>query len=1070
MPPSKSDLSTTVEKTKTKPSKTTPSKWDGSANKTHSQIVTEVAAEFALGQPSDQFKLIDNLASFLEVIELVQEIEPTLMAVDTETEGLKWNHRVIGVSFTFGDAYNYYIPFRHITEDFQPDIEDFVEGLNYLFNLPGCRYVFHNYKFDFHKLKKEGIVLEGPVDDTMIMHYVLDENGSHALKDLAAKHIDESAHHYEKLIKEFRRKLARRLKIKLSEFGFEHIPINIMVEYACRDTFFTYKLYQLFKPMVDESEDITKVYNLELGALHALAAMEEVGVKLDTNALGKVSARLGEELEALRQEVWEMVGEEFDLNSTKQLRDVLRSKGIHTHQTTPTGAMSTSAASLEKIASRFPFIQKLLGYRAKQKLKSTYADPLPSYCDDGGFIHCSYKQSVAVTGRITCKDPSLQVIPRNAGENDIRRAFVPPDDSHLMIFIDLSQIELRMTAHYSNDPLLINAYETGEDIHTRTAAEIFGVSMEEVQKPQRNAAKAINFGIIYGIGPKKLAEQISISQEEAYDYINKYLQRYAGVASFINKYQRLAKKNGFVKSYFGRTRHLDDLLDPDLEDWKRERGYRQAVNYVIQGCQHPDTPILTDQGYIPIRQLEGESLRTYSGYSDSYRVFPCGEQDVWEVKTAFGSTLNSPDHKYFVYNNEDLELRDTRDLKPGEHVLYQIPFPVTGRDTLQISVEDAELCGLLCSKGNFPCDDSEELYVKIPTSRQGHLNWAIDYVMSRWPDQWTITINGDQETGKGHTLSTSNAEVIAQFKEWGVEGVTSCNSFIPPWLYEASTEKQEAFLRGVFCNLAYFSNKQIMLKCPSYDYANSLQLLLTCVGITGSVHERKQERRDRQFLVKVLPSYVGHFKRSIGSRDVYTLQMIERASVDGNATFPKSLVKDVGAFIAGSEEYRKNEDSKFSAHDQSYVQQMKGTGYGRADKILGYLARLAPCSRVDNFRDLLDKGWASVLRVKDLGYSTEMLDIELEGPDHAYVGRGFFQHNSCADMFKITLDRLHSFLKDKKSKMVMNIHDEVIFYLHEDEFDLVGDIKGIFEQWDFRVPIIAEVQYSNQSWGNKQEL
>jgi len=188
-------------------------------------------------------------------------------------------------------------------------------------------------------------------------------------------------------------------------------------------------------------------------------------------------------------------------------------------------------------------------------------------------------QAVAVTGRLTCKNPSLQVIPRSTG---IRNAFVPPNDDYILVPIDLSQVELRMTAHYSGDKILMHAYTYEEDIHTRTAAEIFDVGINDVTKEQRTIAKPINFGIIYGIGPTRLAETLSISVSDAKHYIERYLASYSGVAKFIEKYKKFAKQNGYVKNHFGRVRHLSHLKDADIEEWQRERGYRQAVNFVIQ--------------------------------------------------------------------------------------------------------------------------------------------------------------------------------------------------------------------------------------------------------------------------------------------------------------------------------------------------------------------------------------------------------------------------------------------------------------------------------------------------------
>tara|TARA_R100000005_G_scaffold43815_1_gene20776 strand:+ start:33 stop:998 length:966 start_codon:yes stop_codon:yes gene_type:complete len=241
--------------------------------------------------------------------------------------------------------------------------------------------------------------------------------------------------------------------------------------------------------------------------------------------------------------------------------------------------MSTDAKALKGISGKFPFIKKLLEYRDHYKTKYTYTDPLRGYCDENSNIHCNYMQAVAVTGRLTCKSPSLQVIPRSTG---IRNAFVPPTKDFIIVPIDLSQVELRMTAHYSNDKILMHAYTYEEDIHTRTAAEIFDVDIEDVTKEQRTIAKPINFGIIYGIGPTRLAETLSVSVSDAKHYIDRYLERYSGVAKFIEKYKKLAKKNGFVKNYFGRVRHLEHLKDSNIEEWKRERAYRQAVNFVIQ--------------------------------------------------------------------------------------------------------------------------------------------------------------------------------------------------------------------------------------------------------------------------------------------------------------------------------------------------------------------------------------------------------------------------------------------------------------------------------------------------------
>lgn len=1068
--PLEQDPLDTVPTTQKQPP-TTRTRGKNKRKKTRQQIIDEVRGTYDFTPDPTRYHLINNAQDFLEVLEKIERTKPPVMGVDTETEGLRWEHRLIGVSFTFSDSDNYYIPFRHVTEEFQPNIDLFMDGLNYIFNLSDCKYVFHNYKFDRQKLEKEGIYLRGEVHDTMLMHYILNENDSHSLKELAVKHLDPNAKEYEKLIGDFRRKLGRKLKLKLREFGYEYIPIDIMVEYACRDTLYTFQLYSIFRKLLDEDPELWRVYERELDTLDALYIMERNGVTIDVEVLKDISYKLGKEIELLQKEVWELAGENFDLASPKQLRDVLTKKGIRTHRTTPAGEMSTDVVSLRIIASRFPFIQKILAFRAKSKLKGTYADPLPTYCDSEGRIHCNYKQAVAVTGRITCKDPSLQVIPRAVGDIDIRRAFVPPSSDYLMIFIDLSQIELRITAHFSKDPILLHAYATEEDIHSRTAAEIFGVDINNVTEAQRTIAKPINFGIIYGIGPNKLSETLEISFEEAKRYIATYLECYSGVATFINKYQRLAKKQGYIKNYFGRVRRLDNLLDPDLEDWKRERGYRQAVNCIIQGCQHPETPILTDQGYIPIKDIAGECIKTFTGYTNQYRIFECGKHSVYSVETSCGTTHNSADHKFFVYKDHDIGLRDCRDLKKGDEVLCGVLGSGGHKTNVGFSNADLELCGIFCQSGNYPVDDVERLSFMIPVNREGYLLWVTDYVAKRWPGKWSLKINGDYHTGPLHCISTDDADVKKIFDEWGLSAITSCTKELPPWTLRLSRDGKAAFVRGIFCGGAYFAEKQVYIKCPTYAYANSLQLLLTSLGIGATVHRRKGERQGRKFLVRILGSDLSLFKSVIGTRDAYTFALLDRVEVEENAALPNALVKDIGLFIRESPEYKTNrKHQQFTPTDQSFVSQMIKKGYGRKDKIRKILDKLPASKERYNFSDLLTSRWATVIEVKDLGYEIEMLDIELQGSDKAYLARGFYQHNSCADMFKIIITRVRDFLSDKKSEMIMNIHDEVVFYWHKDEIHHLGTVKRMFEDWDFRVPIIADIQYSEESWGSKVGL
>lgn len=547
------------------------------------QILAKVLSELDLEEyekdSTYKFTLVDNMMKLSQMVSDFAESNPQIIAVDTETQGLGWGHKIIGVSLSWSEDHNYYLPFRHVTEDNQLNVFECREYLQKLLSFEDKEYVFHNYKFDRHMLKKDGIEVSGIIQDTMLMHYVIDENEKHSLKSLACKYVDPEAHKYEKFISDFRKKLSRVLKIKLKDFGYEHIPINIMVQYACRDTLYTLVLHEKLREIVHADKDRLEIYRREIELLPILCDMEEEGVFIDQDLLGQKSVKLGEELECLNNEILSETGMDFDLNSPKQLREMLQKKGIHTRRYTPTGKMSTDNKSLKSISRKFPFVQKVLNYREKFKNKNTYTDPLRDFCDENSRIHCNYMQAVAVTGRLTCTKPSLQVIPRSTG---IRDAFLRPSEDYFIVAIDLDQLELRVTCHFSEDPILMHAYTHGEDIHSRTAAEIFDIDISDVKKEQRTIAKPINFGIIYGIGPNKLAETLGVDTKKASHYIERYLERYAGVAKFIEKYKKIAKTNGYVKNYFGRVRHLNHLLDPNIEVWRKERAYRQAVNYIVQ--------------------------------------------------------------------------------------------------------------------------------------------------------------------------------------------------------------------------------------------------------------------------------------------------------------------------------------------------------------------------------------------------------------------------------------------------------------------------------------------------------
>jgi len=312
-------------------------------NGNREQILAKIFASVDLPKDSDdsyKFVLLDNLVDIRAVRDKFLSDNPAVVAVDTETQGLKWSDKIIGLSFSWSDEDNYYIPFRHECDQHQMDVDDCRDVLNEIFGHESKKYIFHNYKFDYHKLTMDGLHIGGEVHDTMLMHYVLDENESHSLKNLAARFVDPMAHTYERVIANIRRKLARSLKIKLKDFGFEHIPIDIMVQYACRDTLYTMKLFGVLLRKIVDDPDIYKVYLRELELLPVLCSMEQGGVYVDQDILVEKSDMLGEKLAALERDVWDLAGVEFDLKSPNQISEVLQQKGIHTFQYTPKGKIT----------------------------------------------------------------------------------------------------------------------------------------------------------------------------------------------------------------------------------------------------------------------------------------------------------------------------------------------------------------------------------------------------------------------------------------------------------------------------------------------------------------------------------------------------------------------------------------------------------------------------------------------------------------------------------------------------------------------------------------------------------
>jgi DNA polymerase-1 len=493
-------------------------------------------------------------------------------AVDVETTSEKpmWAE-LVGVSVCAVPGRAAYIPVGHEAGE-QLSKTEVLEALRPLLEDAGIGKIGQNIKYDQIVLKKEGVAINGVTCDTMLASYLLDPSRrGHSLDDLASTHLGHSMIPIKDLIGAGK---TQRL--------FSQVSIKKASEYSCEDADATLRIAKILMPRL-EAEGLTELYErVELPLVPVLAEMEMHGVKIDERLLSSLSGYFARLIEGLEEEIFALAGTTFNINSPKQLGEILFVKmGLKTARKTKQGP-STAVEVLEELAVEHELPRKILDYRSIFKLKSTYVDSLPLLVNPAtGRIHTSYNQAVAATGRLSSSDPNLQNIPVRTPEGrKIRQAFVPEQGS-VFVSADYSQVELRVMAHVSGDQRLKDAFASGEDIHTRTAAGVFGVAPALVTPEMRRKAKAINFGIIYGMGPYKLAGQIGVGMKLARQYLQDYYAAYSGVKRFMDEAPEEAAKAGFVTTILGRKRPLPDLNSPNKIAQQAAR--RMAVNTIVQG-------------------------------------------------------------------------------------------------------------------------------------------------------------------------------------------------------------------------------------------------------------------------------------------------------------------------------------------------------------------------------------------------------------------------------------------------------------------------------------------------------
>jgi len=515
----------------------------------------------------------DRLQHWLQQLQQAE-----LFAFDTETTSLNYlDARIVGLSFAVKAGEAAYLPLTH---DYagapeQLNIDTVLALFKPLLEDPRQYKVGQNLKYDRHILLNHDIDLQGIQHDTMLQSYVLDSTATrHDMDSLADKYLDRSTIHFEDIAGKGKKQLT-----------FNQIGLEQAGPYAAEDADITLQLHQTLWPQLQAIPALVEVYEqLEMPLLPVINKLERNGVNIDIWMLQQQSDQLGMQIDQLEQQAWSVAGEEFNLGSPKQLQVVLYDKlELPILKKTPKGQPSTAEGVLQELADDgYELPQIIMNYRSLSKLKSTYTDRLPEQVNRStGRVHTSYHQAVTATGRLSSSDPNLQNIPiRSAEGRRIREAFVAPDDT-ILLAADYSQIELRIMAHLSQDPGLLRAFAAGEDIHRHTAAEIFDVALEDVSTEQRRSAKAINFGLIYGMSAHGLSKQLGIERHQAADYMATYFERYPGVKNYMDSTRDQAKLDGYVETLFGRRLYLPEINASN--GMRRQYAERTAINAPMQG-------------------------------------------------------------------------------------------------------------------------------------------------------------------------------------------------------------------------------------------------------------------------------------------------------------------------------------------------------------------------------------------------------------------------------------------------------------------------------------------------------
>ncbi len=522
---------------------------------------------------NDSKSIYQIIESFEELKLLVEKMmEQEIVAFDTETEGLNaLETNIVGISFSWRKGIGYYLPIKNNKSVYEKSFEI----LKPFFESTKIIKVGHNIKFDIQVLLKYNVKVSSPIYDTMVAHYLINPDMRHNLDTLSESYLNYSPISIESLIG----------KKGKNQISMRDVSIDKIKNYASEDADITLRLKGIFDKEI-EVNNLSKIfYDIEIPMINVLSEMEAEGIKIDTSYLKKLDKEFEDDLEKLKKEIFKKCGEEFNLNSPKQLGEILfdKLKLVSKPKKTKTGQYSTSEEVLSSLANDHRIIENILEWRSLDKLQNTYVRSLPNEVSNlTKRVHSSFNQTVTTTGRLSSNNPNLQNIPiRTANGQKIRRAFIPRNNDYIIMAADYSQIELRVIASISNEENMIDAFVNNQDIHTITASKIYNVDPENVNREQRGNAKTVNFGIIYGVSAFGLSQQTDLNRSESKQMIDNYFLNYPGLKKYMSDQIDFARNNGYVETIMGRRRYLKNINSQN--NMLRSGAERNAINAPIQG-------------------------------------------------------------------------------------------------------------------------------------------------------------------------------------------------------------------------------------------------------------------------------------------------------------------------------------------------------------------------------------------------------------------------------------------------------------------------------------------------------